>query len=268
MGTYLADIETFDELEKFSTDVDEVTINATVSTLTEKFKNELINENKPNVPNAPFQIILAGGDDLILALPANKAVDVAIDFCKKFEKKLRTRDITTSASIVICHDSFPIKNVLNIAESLIKNAKSESRINNGQSYLDFIVITGSSLEEPIAKREKELQYHKRFGSHYLTKRPYSLTEMENLITTIQELKKSEFPNNKLKALYTSLFKGHIQSVMDAQYLKMRLKEEHKLVLNEFLSESQLNFPWEKDGDYIYKTSIGDIVELYKFIEVD
>ena len=56
--------------------------------------------------------------------------------------------------------------------------------------------------------------------------------------------------------------------MDAQYLKMRLKEEHKLVLNEFLSESQLNFPWEKDGDYIYKTSIGDIVELYKFIEVD
>jgi len=268
MGTYLADIETFDELEEFSKDVDEATINATVSTLTDKFENELLDKKK----DVPFQIILAGGDDLILALPANKAIDVAIDFCENFENNLSSRSITTSASIIICHDSFPIKNVLDIAESLIKNAKAESRKNmenkNGKSYLDFIVITGSSLEDPIAKREKELQYHNIFGSHHLTKRPYSLTEMEDLIVTIQELKKSEFPNNKLKALYASLFKGHIRSVMDAQYLKMRLKKEHKEALNKFISESNLDFPWEEEDVNIYKTSIGDIIELYKFIEVD
>lgn len=344
MGEHLANFATFDDLKKFSTDVDEATLEATTTALINNFKKEClfswdnipgndnerligflkrkysldwiqsakiekiddnktirvfagknhlsltlnnekteinlkidggrtdelavkIENNKLNIYDKyfPFQIILAGGDDLIIALPANKAVNVAVDFCKNFGKRLESRDITTSASIVICHDSLPIKNILNAAESLIRNAKAESRKNRGGSYLEFIVVTGSSLEDPVDKRKRELEYCNYFGFHSITKRPYSLIEIGNLINAIHELKKAEFPNNKLNALYTSLFKGHNQSILDALYIKTRLQKEPRAALDKIFQFRLEFFPWEEMDINKFTTPIGDIYELYEFV---
>jgi hypothetical protein len=256
MGEHLAKISSFDELERFSMDVDDATLDATVTALTNQFKEDF-----------PFQIILAGGDDLIIAIPANKAIDVAVDFCKSFEEKLKlkSRDITTSASIVICHDSLPIKNILDAAESLIKNAKAESRKNGGGSYLDFIVVTGSSLENPVEKRKRELEYSNYFGVHSITKKPYSLKEIEKLRIAIHELKKVDFPNNKLNALYTSLFKGHNQSILDSLYTKTRLQKEHRAAIEKIFQFRLESFPWEEMDIHKFTTPIGDIYELYEFV---
>lgn len=257
MGEYLArKISDFDELKRFSKEVDEATLEATIDAITNQFEKDY-----------PFQIILAGGDDLIIALPANKAVDVAVDFCRNFGRRLKSKniEITTSSSIVICHDSLPIKNVLEAAESLLKNAKAESRKNSGESYLDFIVVTGSSLEDPIEKRKVELEYSNYFGAHSLTKRPYSLKEIEYLINEIHELKKVEFPKNKLNALYISLFKGHNQSILDALYIKTRLQKEPKEKLDKIFRSRLDFFPWEEIAVNKFTTPIGDIYELYEFV---
>ena len=160
MGEYLAKIETFEDLKNFSSEIHKGTLNAAVSAINNWFKDDRL----------PLQVILAGGDDLILVLPADKAMDVAIDFCDSFNRNLSSHEISTSAAIVICHDSLPIKNVLNVAESLLKNAKAESRNNGGGTYLDFIVTSGSALDDPILKRKKELMIKDR-GTHHLTKRP-------------------------------------------------------------------------------------------------
>lgn len=252
MGECLEKIDSFDTLEKFSEDVDDATIDATVNTLAKHFEGDF-----------PFQIILAGGDDLIIALPAHKAVDVAIEFCKNFESMLIARKITISASVVICHDSMPIKDVLSMAESLIKNAKAQSRKQSGGSYLDFAVLTGSSLEDPIKKRNTELEFEGS-GYHCITKRPYSLPDMEKLISDIKNLKIAKFPNNKLNRLYQSLFKGHNQSILEGCYLRSRLEVKHKKLIDPLNSDK---FPWEETDHSKYTTHIGDIKELYEFIEV-
>jgi hypothetical protein len=252
MGECLEKIKSFDDLESFSESVDDATIDATVKKLAKHFIKEF-----------PFQIILAGGDDIILALPAHKAVDVAIDFCKNFENMLSSRKITISASIVICHDSMPIKDVLSMAESLIKNAKAESRKQSRGSYLDFAVLTGSSLEDPIKKRKNELEFESS-GDHCITKRPYSLRAMEELIINIKQLKKAKFPSNKLNRLYQSLFKGHNQSILEGCYLRSSLEPKHKKLIDPLNSDK---FPWKETGPSKYTTSIGDIKELYEFIEV-
>ncbi|MEW6419495.1 MAG: hypothetical protein AB1480_15505 [Nitrospirota bacterium] len=252
MGEYLANkINSFDALASFSNDIKEATFDATVTAIKTHFGDKFI----------PIQMILSGGDDLILALPAHKAMDIAIDFCEEFNSRLKSRGISTSASIVICHDSLPIKNVLNAADSLLKNAKAESRKKDGGSFIDFIVVTGSALEDPVSKRKRELERND-IGTHNITKRPYSIDDFKKLIDAIREFQLSDFPNNKLKALYTYLFKGHYQSILDACYIKTRLKDEHKGLINKF---GLTMFPWEEVSTLKYTTPFGDIVELYEFI---
>ncbi|MCL0059075.1 hypothetical protein M1O20_00930 [Dehalococcoidia bacterium] len=255
MGEHLVKIKTFDELKKFSKDVEEATLDATVTAITNHFKEKFF----------PLQIILAGGDDLILALPAHKAIDVAMDFCEEFNKGMSSDGITTSASVVICHDTLPIRNILHAAESLLKNAKAESRERGSGSYIDFIVVTGSTLEDPVSKRKRELEIPDS-SIHSITKRPYSLEEMGKFIKAIRELKEVDFPRNKLRMLYDSLFKGHYQSILDACYIKTRLEGRYEEIMKELIRQFQLAmFPWEKIGTNQYATPFGDIVELYEFI---
>ena len=256
MGERLSGIKTIDELKRFSSDVHKATLDATVSAINKHFPSK----------DLPIQIILAGGDDLILALPAHKTIDVVIDFCEAFNSNSSSFDITTSAGVVICHDSLPIKNILNAAEALLKNAKAESRKNGGgKTYIDFSVVTSSVLENPVSKRMREMVIED-MGIHYITKRPYSVEGLKDLRDTIKAFKERGFPKNKLNMLYTSLFKGHYQSILDACYIKTRLSEEHTDLINNLISSLNISrFPWEELKANEYTTPFGDIVELYEFI---
>ncbi len=90
--------------------------------------------------------------------------------------------------------------------------------------------------------------------------------MRKLLETILKLKQISFPNNKLKKLYSSLFKGHYQSILDTCYVKSRLSEQHGEVMKEIIREYNLTmFPWEETDTNKYATPFGDIVELYEFI---
>lgn len=251
MGEYLSGIKTFNELARFSSDIHKSNRDATVSAISNKFDGNYL----------PVQIILAGGDDLILALPADKAIDVAIDFCDNFNRSLSHHEILTSAAIVICHDSLPIKNILDVAESLLKNAKAESRSNGGGTYMDFIVTSGSALEDPILKRKRELTITER-GTHHLTKRPYPLKDIKILRDRVKAFKEDNFPKNKLRMLYECLFSGHDRSILDARYIKTRLSKRHENLINELKLDL---FPWQQKEFNEYTTLIADIVELYEFI---
>ncbi len=256
MGKKLETIENFDELKTFSADIEKANFEATITAITNHFKSEF-----------PFQIILAGGDDLIMAVPANKAINIAIDFCRKFNKN--THGVTTSAAVVICHDSLPIKNVLETAEGLLKNAKATGRQNGGKSYIDFIATSGSAIGNPIHTRKKELEIKDYAGLNSLTMRPYPVDMLNLLKEDIKALKKANFPNNKLKTIYSFLFKGHHYAYLEGTILKQRLKEEQCTVMEKIENDFSINkFPWHEIGPKNYATPLGDIVELYEFIEVN
>jgi len=211
MGEHLKQKTDFKKLKEFSSDVDKATIDATVCAVGNNF----------DINNHKFQVILAGGDDMIIAVPANKAMQVAIDFCKKFNQRVTEYALSTSAAVVICHDSLPIKTILGITEALLKNAKIKSRLSN-ETYIDFVAITGSAMDDIIAKRKKELEYNDSVGDNSLSMRPYSINEIDKLIKTIKAFKKEDFPRNKVKALYSNLFKGHNIAYLEGDMMNKRL----------------------------------------------
>lgn len=258
IGDYIKEIKEFYKLKEFSNKIEAATFDAAKSAIEKNFKKDFT-----------FQIILAGGDDLIMVVPAHKAIPITIDFCDHFNKNSNINNITTSASVILCHDSVPIKNVLESAEKLLKNAKMKSRKEGNKCYIDFLAMTGSSLGDPISNRKKELEYQDYEKDILLTMRPYSIDGIQKLCKNIEKLKKKKFPKNKLNTLRTSLFYGYHQACIEASCMKTRLNDTHNNLIKEIETEFTIDnfkFPWKKNKNGEYTTPMEDIMELYGFIK--
>ncbi len=264
MGKHIENLKSFDGLKNFSKKVDKATIDSSVTAIMNNLKKDMA-----------FQIILAGGDDLIIAVPAQKAISVAIDFCEEFNRHFDDQKeddrVTTSAAVVLCHDTMPIKNILESAEGLLKNAKSKG-VKEGKniSYIDFLVTSGSALGDPISIRNNEFKYNEFNGEISLTMRPYSIERLKEISNFIKKLKEIDFPKNKLITLYGSLFNGYSQAIIESLFLLTRLKKHkdstHYNLIMDIKKSFELElFPWNKIGTKNYQTPLIDLIELYEFI---
>ena len=241
----------------------------------------------------PAEFIMAGGDDLMLAVPGHNALDVAILFIEKFQEK--TRDLqdkyrrqgrlsgpfsraglTTSAGVVIAHAHYPVSDLMSLARELMKIAKAKAanlaRTNKEQTgTLDFMVLTEAGSEPIRERRKKEYTRHLKNGLEIkLTERPYTTSEAHLFLATIRDLKSSKIPRSKLKALYPALFRGPMQAQFDALRIRERLKVtgdlEKSASLNNLMTTSLPIFPFRKLDDNRWSTPLTEIIELYDFIQ--
>lgn len=269
MGQRLANIEEEDEYGTFSKMIDEATHNAIFAALGKNLKMG---------DHVPFEIMLLGGDDLMVVVPANKAMKIAMDFCNKFKENTGEK-VSICAGVVICHANYPIHNAIDHAESLLKSAKRLSNKDTDAEInaIDYMVIKGSSLQDLKKMREAELSYRSDDRSNdrspdiLLYQRPYTTEKMENLIGWITKFKKSDFPKNKLKSMYESLYRGRNQAMLDYLLLTSRLPpepEKARDVMKCFKNkwDGGLDcFPWKKNDDE-FVTPFIDLTELYEYID--
>ncbi|MBF8276365.1 MAG: hypothetical protein HW390_1438 [Candidatus Brocadiaceae bacterium] len=111
----------------------------------------------------PAEFIMAGGDDLMLAVPSHNAMDVAVLFIERFQEKTKQlqedyvkngklpkpfaeKGLTTSAGVVIAHTNYPISDLMSLAGELMKIAKKKSaELLHTQGCetgtLDFLALT-------------------------------------------------------------------------------------------------------------------------------
>lgn len=226
----------------------------------------------------PFEILLLGGDDLIVVTPANKVIEIAIDFCNDFKErtKKKTDSISISAGVVITHANYPIHLTIKHAEDLLKSAKRKSNEKRSEEVcvIDFMVIKGAFLKDIQEMREKELSY---FSDDYhgtepnikLYQRPYTTYELAEIVRKIRRLKGDEgvCPKNKLISMYSALFRGKAQATLDYLTILNRLDKNRarKVIMEEFFTNYDL-FPWiKKDNDKL-ETQFLDLIELYDFID--
>lgn len=280
MGQRLQELKDEGPYKRFSDAIEKATQHSIFDSI---IKNEL----KMEKFKFPFEILLLGGDDLILVVPANKAVEIAIEFCKTFKKLTKQylddlseqfpEGISISAGVVIAHDKYPIHRMIDHAEQLLKSAKSLSNKNRAAEIcsIDFMVVKGSLLNELTEIRKTELSYSSddNIGSKEDIKlyyRPYKIEDIQKLIDSIRKFKKCDFPRNKLISLYHSMYRGKYQAMLDAFNVLSRLSQgdgNSKDVLIEFWKKDWgLDFfPWKHDnGDY--RTPLLDLIELYDFID--
>lgn len=235
----------------------------------------------------PTEFVLAGGDDLILIVPAHCALDVAASFITLFQAKTialqeewkRTgrlpdefapEGLTTSAGVVIAHATYPASQLMDLAGELMKFAKRKAAdLADGgliQGTLDFAVLYDSGSEKLKERREKEYQSKSNVQR---TERPYTATDAVRLLERIRALKASDVPRTKLKDFYPILFEDPVLAQFEARRILERLKSTGELQQGSPLAnlrEELKHFPFRDNGNGKWTTPLSELIEIYDFVQ--
>jgi hypothetical protein len=279
----------------FSEIVDRATREAAVEAVIEEVNwQDCIIEGE-KVRYIPVEFIMAGGDDLMLAVPAQHALEVAIKFIDRFQEKtiqLQKKAIeegslpeafagcglTTSAGVVLAHAHYPASDLMTLAGDLMKMAKrlaAELAGNDDKpkqiGTLDFLVFSEAGSEPVKDRRHREYLSQKNLSGRpvHLTERPYATDQARRLLQIIRDLKAWNVPRTKLKALYQVLFFSPLQ----AQFEGLRLRERLKFTGHLGDPDSPLaalirdlpHFPFRTGPRGQWTTPWTEIIELYDFI---
>lgn len=180
-----------------------------------------------------FDILLLGGDDLVVALPATAGLPFAMRALELFEQEVARRiqesadpevraffqerlgdgTLSLSAGVATARDSYPFYLILELAEDLLKSAKAgatRERLERGEvfrtpSYIDFQSIEGGATARLGDLRAVDYQVGPDDvvgqGADRVrrTLRPYSLERMRALLDRIGLL--SIIPSSKRHAIW-------------------------------------------------------------------
>ena len=293
-GKYPDDDDALEAYHAFSQIVDESTREAAAQAVYEcvGYRDEKTRKQRPG-RFIPAEFVLAGGDDLILIVPAQYAIDVTCRFIALFNQYTREKQeqlcaaqklsqcfepdgLTISAGIVIAHASYPASQLMELAGDLMKLAKRKAadlaRTAKPAGTLDFMVLHSSGSESMKLRRKRE--YTKTLDSGLkveLTERPYTVTEAKTLLDRIRALKKSSVPRNKLKQLYPVLFQDILPAQFNAQRIRERLEKTGDLggasPMKTLVDELNC-FPFRVDPQQPkhWTTNLTEIIELYDFVQ--
>lgn len=224
----------------------------------------------------PFEIILIGGDDVLLITAADMAIEVALDITEGFEKlssqvladaglSEERAKLTMAGGVVLAHADFPIPAMHALAEALQKSAK---RLCAEQGYqtgaIDFQAISGSDTD--LDTLRAAIPHH----------RPYKLAELRKLLLHIRQLKAADLPMSQLQAMYQALFEGEVNaqlaSIATLGYLGRSTDKTRYDRLKAFFKDFGVQFngqlpPWDSAlrQQGIKASALADLVELYPFI---
>ncbi len=269
MGELLEGIEQKEHYRQYSN-----TLKQTVEHLVYE---TLLKEGKPIQGVLPFEIVLIGGDDIIIFTTAKLAMPFALAVLKGFEestdqileaaniKKDRLKKLTMSAGVVYAHGNFPIPALVEIGESLMKNAKAyadQYRQKSGEevSAIDFMLVTGSMFDLETAKDISRAM------------RPFTRDSMEKLAQHASEL---DIPASQLHRIYEACVSGRlVDGIMATLQMMGRLRdgrqrEKIKQVLDLFSiipkEKRALYWPWTRlDGPEKHKSILVDLIDLHRF----
>ena len=269
---------------KFSKKLDEITKGSLKNVLEEVFENRDEKEKWG-------EFLIVGGDDVCAVFPPNLVMEISMKFQKRFEEQMAiamkkiTKDIgedkntriTSSSGVIIAKAKTPMFQLFEQALHLQKSAKKERKKAidknlNKTGFIDFQVI-GSEGCVDIDK------FRNKFNGKRVMERPYAIglekeddfKNIENLLILIKEMKKINFPSNKLRYIYDLKVdnkKENFEKKMELINILSKMDEtqvnfiKSKLGINH---ESESNEKLENDfiDDFV---NIFDILEIYNFID--
>ena len=227
MGKFVQALDRKETCRHFSNIVDQSIRTACFSGLTEVLRSEIeqIRDSSAEGPVLPADILLLGGDDLLVALPADRALDFALHVTSMFERltqekiadlsdnaarrffreRLGDSGFTISCGVAIARSTHPFYLLLDLAEQLQSNAKRRTgtggtdsdSFGNATARVDFNVITGSASH--AVQREREETYGVS-STAPRTLRPLTVAQLRSLRASVEEMRNAGFPRSKLHEL--------------------------------------------------------------------
>ena len=253
MGKLIKQIENADQFKFFSNTVDQSIRNACHEALYETF----VQNQNDKLKIMPADILLLGGDDLMVYLTAESAFPFAIKIAQKFNEMtqqkfssekgsffnnvLKGRGLTISTGIAYGKSHTPFSILLNQAEELLASAKKggvkDERSDNffSHSYIDFHFSTYFNQINVADSRKNHLELP---GAKpiKLYQKPYSLDDAEVLYEHANNLVQIGIPKTRLRRFGYAPTLGKPNGTLECLKLYTRTrKKEHKLAIWNTLS---------------------------------
>jgi CRISPR-associated protein Cmr2 len=272
MGGFIRTITTPHEYQKFSHDIFNATEKSVYKALADNLCPHKLeglsdpeNENREGQWIHPFEIITIGGDDVMLIVPADKALAIAKTLGDEFEKHLAaireyqisdesdrtkihrynpesaalaTSSLSMSTGILITAETTPIYYAEDLTTQLLKSAKEKAKILQKGGHhggtVDFLVLKSVTMISSNIREFRQEGLVKTVGTQKLKfyAAPYTLHELGGLINVLTVLKIAEFPKSQLYQIRGLLERGKRTAILNYRYFRVRLKQESQNPLQE------------------------------------
>jgi hypothetical protein len=242
-----------------------------------------------NPGRLPADILLLGGDDLLVLLPADRALNFALRVAAAFERLtherqaqlpeaarrffadrgLADRGLTISCGVALGPARYPFYLLLDFAEELLRSAKRGGSADETKmafwapAYLDFHLLAGSASQELSAIREEDYLTQSDCAR---TLRPYRRDRLDLLRQAAERLQQARLPRSKLQDLFeAALEPRRLQAQSRARELFGRLREardhhERRGLWDALSLLGPLDpYPWTRCNGRI-ATALADLVE--------
>ncbi len=284
MGKLVKAIRTKEQFKTFSQTVDQ--------SVREACHEALFENCKPVEGKVPANILLLGGDDLMVYLSADTAFPFAIDAARKFEEKTKEKfasdsffsqlldgkGLTISLGIAYGKSHTPFSIMFSQSEELLKSAKKAGSQDKNKreyyapSYIDFHVSSGYNQIKVSDSRKTHLRIDKP-SAVKLYQKPYSLTDAQALLEHARNLVKSDIPGTRLKRLGYAPFLGKINGTLECLKIYVRTPKEKRPAIRDALDcfGCLSKIPWKEveneKGEIVKATTmLTDLIEITSFIK--
>ncbi|WP_435550724.1 Cas10/Cmr2 second palm domain-containing protein [Desulfobacterium sp. N47] len=281
MGKIIKQIKDKTQYQFFSKTVEDSIRKACYEAIYETFFESV--KERPTI--LPAEVLLLGGDDLLVYLTAESAFPFAIKLAKKFNEEtkrvfanspffpelLEGKGLTISLGIAYGKSHTPFSIMLEQAEELLHTAKKKGSqdknagIYYAPSYIDYHISTNFNQVSVKESRTAHMKIHGTDGRFIkLYQRPYSLEDAETLLEHAENLKNSNIPGTRLNRLGNAPTMGKVYGTIEFLNLYTRAGDSREAVgkaLDSF--DCFTHMPWKneiKDDS----TVLVDLIELAGF----
>jgi hypothetical protein len=253
-------------------------------------------------PVFPFDILLMGGDDVLMVVPASIALDVALTITTVFEQEAKKtfpdKKFSLSTGVVIAPIKYPFRLLENLATTTLKFAKDEGAKNKdkgkGDARINFLIVAGSAGETfnkvfDTLHTPREKDRRKMEEVFYATLRPYDPATLSRLLLAIRNVRAKNLGRGKLHQMREAILKMNLTtSVGESRSVLRNWKpDQREYIIEHIYNFAQryqaemydpdhpetftyrVPFPWfadkDKDSQKVYRTSLLDFIELYDFV---
>lgn len=278
MGGYIQKyIKTPGEYKKFSENIFKATEESVYEALSQHLNPHRLedltgeeHQKRNGVVIHPFEILTIGGDDVLLVVPANKALAITKTIGEEFERILVNTghyklissskdahryqgetpaasycELSMSTGVLITAYNTPIYYAKNLYEQLLNTAKKRAKsLKDDYHYhggtvdlltMKSVTMISSNIEafrkEGLTKQKKGQPKLKLYAA------PYTLHELDGLLKTAEALKESQFPRSQLYQIRSLLEQGKHTAILNYRYFRVRLQSKQQKLLVKWFEEA-------------------------------
>jgi hypothetical protein len=221
----------------------------------------------------PCDVFLLGGDDLVMATPADLALPLALKVTTCFKEltenksqqlglKLLSGGLSVSAGVAVAKSRQPFRIVLEQAECLLASAKRERRRRaSSDPFIDFADVSQTRFVDLDDLRRRELGVG---SSRELTLWPMSSAEADIFWSSVVGLVRGGVSRSRLKGLAIAVASAR-SVAFETMRIVARSKDDRELLLG-FFSDNGMtpHIPWREEEDRA-RTGVLDLATLHPFV---